>query len=331
MSFMSVEVTRLCGPVSGPVELGYLTLVLGRTMVPRHDVEYRFAERTVMKQPGDQPWLKPEATGTFGKPPAHAPHETAKPLSPELLAQQLAKATEHEVLLPLPSPPGVKPKQLPFPSPIPEGVSLKPALAAAVKDAEQGPAQGAASPPVAPPSAEQGPGGEVQVPSLGPGGGIEPSVPDIALALPVPAPPLPHQKAASDTDTPSAGQPHPIADPGKVITGGWETPTGSQYFALNGDELRILVTDLMARLVEAMGGDLRFSVALTYPQVRATVTLQIDGVSPDAGVNDVAFTLQATAADTEETPADYHRDQTGQVKPYKRQVGKLGTRPILVD
>jgi hypothetical protein len=288
------------------------------------------------------PDKKQDATGSFGAPPAHAPKEVTQPLSPELLAKQAAIAAQNEVLLPLPSPPGGG-KPMPFPSPIPEGVSLKPSAAA----------------PAPAPAPAVVPGGEVQGPSLpkadevlGPGGGQTGTVP-LPISAPgdgpspgpaippggvaavesvtPPAPHAPHQPAASDTDSPSKGQPTPITDPGKVITGGWGTPTGSQYFALNGDELRVLVEDLMTRLRTEMQADLRFSLALTYPQVRATVTVTIDGVSPDAGVNDVRFELVARAADTQDTPPDYHRDQTGLVKPYKRQVGKQGARPILAD
>lgn len=91
------------------------------------------------------------------------------------------------------------------------------------------------------------------------------------------APIQPHQKAASNTDSPSRGLPTPITDPGKKITGGFGELTDGQYHPLNGQELKALVEALMDTVHGQLQDDLRFSMALTYPRVRARVQIIVEG------------------------------------------------------
>jgi hypothetical protein len=149
----------------------------------------------------------------------------------------------------------------------------------------------------------------------------------------------PKQPAASNTDSPSRGVPKPILDPGKQITGGWgHGAVGpAQYFALDGSELRTLIQTLWRDIEDRMSKDLRFMMAICYPRVMARVTVEVCGATPDAAINDVAFTLEsrildlmAMAVDDHETPADALRDQAGLTKPFKHLV-QTSTGTIMVD
>lgn len=261
-------------------------------------------------------------TGSAGAPPPPgAPHEVSQPLAPETIQAQLALAHQNEQeLQPLKF--AVKP---PVPVAQPPaavgGVSLKPSAAVAdpygfhttiqslvdqLADLETpGSPTSEEGPVLLPPTSEEEAGLSTQSP-----------------------PPLPHHPAGSDTDTPSKGIPKPIHDLGKQITGGWGEPTGGQYFALDGNELRVLIESLMADLKKQMTVDLRFSIALTYPQVRARVLIQIDGADQAAGINDVKFDLiaakvfeaDAVALDDQSTPADALRGAAGLKKPHKHLV-----------
>lgn len=97
------------------------------------------------------------------------------------------------------------------------------------------------------------------------------------------APIQPHQKAASDTDSPSRGIPQPITDPGKIITGGFGELTDGQYHPLNGTELKALVEAMLDDVHQRIQDDLRFSMALTYPRVRARVSIVVEGIAAADG------------------------------------------------
>ncbi len=85
------------------------------------------------------------------------------------------------------------------------------------------------------------------------------------------------QPAASNTDSPSRGVPNAVADPGKRITGGFGESMDQQYFPLDGNELREVILGLMDKLVAQLQNDLRFSMAMVYPRVSATVSVNVVG------------------------------------------------------
>jgi hypothetical protein len=147
------------------------------------------------------------------------------------------------------------------------------------------------------------------------------------------------QPAASDTDTPTRGIPKPITDPGKKITGGWGDDGGfeSQYYALDGNELRALIRSIWKELDHQLDLDLRFGIACCYPRVACRVTIEIGGAAPDASVNDVAFDLDSRVVflsgqkvDDNSTPADQLRIDAGVERPYKRTI-KTATGSYIVD
>lgn len=242
----------------------------------------------------------------FSPPPAHAPHETTQPLDAATIQTQAELAHQHEREL----------------------APLKYALDKAVASAAGAPDGVQTAPPHAAPDAPAGSGHLTEQPPLN-------SHPAIAPA-PVPAP---HQPAASNTDTPSRGLPSPITDPGKRITGGFGEEGGfePQYYALDGTELLALVETLIKSLVTDLHKDLRFGIAICYPQVAARVTIEIGGAHAAATVNDVAFTvesrvlmLSATRMDDTSTPADALRVESGLDRPYKRTI-RTPTGTFLVD
>jgi hypothetical protein len=94
---------------------------------------------------------------------------------------------------------------------------------------------------------------------------------------------LTHFPAASNSDSPSRGQPRLAVAPGKAITGGFGDQASLEYFALTGKELLYLVQTLMDDLNARLVNDLRFSEALTYPQVSARVAIEITGFGRDDG------------------------------------------------
>lgn len=93
------------------------------------------------------------------------------------------------------------------------------------------------------------------------------------------SPPQPHQRAASNTDSPSRGIPTPIPDEGKKITGGFGVLGDggeAQYYPLDGTELRAVVLTLMDDLARRIEDDLRFSIACTYPRAHVRVMIEVD-------------------------------------------------------
>lgn len=178
-------------------------------------------------------------TGSAGAvPPPGAPHEVSQPLTPELVSDQLTRARANErELAPL-----------------------------VFKSADR---------PIVPESREvQAPAGVVAA------GNVQPALqPDGAMTAVVPPAlqeDLSHLPAASNSDSPSRGIPKPILDPGKQITGGFGIGS-PQYFPLDGQELRVLVEELLMKVHQRIQNDLRFSIALVYPRVAARVVVEIEG------------------------------------------------------
>ncbi len=149
--------------------------------------------------------------------------------------------------------------------------------------------------------------------------------------------------AASTSDSPSRGVPTPSGDPGKQITGGWgPTGSGSEYFALNGVELKAIVVVLATRLKESLDGDLRFGLSVVYPQVKVSLRLTVDGRSPEGRDLDLPGTekldlqwdrilsLDAEVEDSEQTPAGKIRDDFHIRGPAKTIV-RAGAARMLVD
>lgn len=106
---------------------------------------------------------------------------------------------------------------------------------------------------------------------------------------------LTHAPAASNTDSPSRGIPRQVVDPGKQPTGGFGDQAAMQYFALNGQELRVLVEALMDDIYKRIQDDLRFNEALTYPQVNVRVAVEVTGF-----VHDADFVVDRILAPTHE-------------------------------
>lgn len=108
----------------------------------------------------------------------------------------------------------------------------------------------------------------------------------------------PWQPAASNTDSPSRGLPRNTSlDPGKQITGGFGDVTDAQYFPLDGTELRELINALMDQVHQRMQDDLRFTIAICYPRVRARVEVIVE-----AFVEDQGFTIPRVMVPHDKTP-----------------------------
>lgn len=248
--------------------------------------------------------------GQFEQPPDHAPREVSQPLSPELIQQQLDRAAANEQVLPPFNPPQRGP--VPAAQPIPPSqasvrtVSRRPAVdavqvetvdpgAQAIADQVTETAAGAAPAAVLtpPPRTSLGASASVLVPAN--------QDPVRADGQPQPelSPVLPHMRAASNTDSPSRGQPTFDPDPGKRITGGFGEPSEGQYFPLDGAELKAVVENLLAELHTRIQDDLRFSIALTYPRIRVHVDIVVEAYAADGG-----FKVQKFAAPHEKTPIE---------------------------
>lgn len=107
----------------------------------------------------------------------------------------------------------------------------------------------------------------------------------------------PWQPAASNTDSPSRGMPRGVSDPGKQITGGFGDVTDAQYFPLDGTELREMIYALMDQIHARLQDDLRFTMAICYPRVRARVEVIVEAFVADQG-----FTIPRVAVPHDKTP-----------------------------
>lgn len=255
--------------------------------------------------------VKPEyvPAGAAGglTPPAGAPREVAQPLTDEAVAQMVERAAANEqALQPLAftsSPVPVRPLITHEPPPVSEVDALTGGTARRIRQVKRDRSHA---------EAEQQTLGRVSSAERV----REPTVSDISAgAVDAPkgdpnlVPPLlPHQKAGSNTDSPSRGVPHDIATPGKRITGGFGEAADAQYLPLNGMELRELVNDLLDRLHARIQDDLRFSMAVCYPRVAVRVELIVDAFPEDAG-----FTIPVTSPPHEKTPLEIARAHADEV------------------
>ncbi len=104
--------------------------------------------------------------------------------------------------------------------------------------------------------------------------------------------------AASDSESPSRGilpdlVPKRLDKFEGIDRGGFGDMGEAQYFPLTGDELRDLVMALFDDIAARIRNDLRFSMALTYPRVRAVVEVRIEGAAED---KDGGFTIEKVKA-----------------------------------
>ncbi len=255
--------------------------------------------------------------GEFSGPPDGAPHEVAADLSPDLIAQQLARAQANEkVLAPFDPPKG--------PTPPPAAIVLTDA-------------------PPAPQAREVSPASDLNAAAR-------------ALSEARAARQAGNtQPAASDSDSPSRGIPKPVFDEGKKITGGFGHVGEAQYYPINGDELHEIVKGMVDSMLKRIANDLRFSMAITYPRLICDLTLTFKGWAADveeqvkvvktheqtpaeiAGQfgQAVVFVVQETKSEFDQDgepldPPDRMRDGAGLPKPQKQLVG-VGTGRMLVD
>lgn len=121
-----------------------------------------------------------------------------------------------------------------------------------------------------------------------------------------PQPPR-YQPAASDSDSPARGVPKPIDDEGKRITGGFGDPIEAQYIPLSGDELAAVVGRQLDEIKARLEDDLRFSMAVTYPRVRARVIVQVEAYA-QAG-----FEIVKLAPEHTKTPLQLARERADEV------------------
>jgi hypothetical protein len=123
---------------------------------------------------------------------------------------------------------------------------------------------------------------------------------------------LTHFPAASNSDSPSRGQPRIPVAAGKAITGGFGDQAALEYFALTGKELLYLVQTLMDDLNARLVNDLRFSEALTYPQVSARVVVEVTGFGRDDGFL-IDKVLPAAHEARTKTPTAIAREQADEI------------------
>jgi hypothetical protein len=167
--------------------------------------------------------------------------------------------------------------------------------------------------------------------------------------------------AASNSDSPATGEPRRTTGSGLPIDGGWTGAASMQYFALNGDELRVIAQGLLADLSQRLTNDLRFSMALTYPRIAVRVVLEVEAfanddqsfaiekILPTASdpatktpreiarlvADEVCFVLIAERTEVDQdgqsiTPPDQLRDEFALDRPRKQQIG-TGINKQFVD
>lgn len=256
-------------------------------------------------------------TGGMTAPPADAPREVSQPLTPEAIAEMSAKARTNERTL----------------APLTFDVD----------------------PTAVPPETETV--GEVEAPLpvvAAPMGPVVPSKYVEAVSKQ-------DYPAASNTESPTRGAPGTVPVPSARKTaplqpvGGFGEPE-NEYFPLDGRELKTVLEQLMDELHARLQNDLRFSIAVTYPRVRAKVQIVIEGEADDQGftidrvmppyektplaeaqrrgdsvVFVVAQVMQEFTEDGQvDTPPDGMRDKLGIPKPRKHRV-QTGAGSSLVD
>lgn len=210
-----------------------------------------------------------DVTGMAGAvPPPHAPHETTRPLSQDLIHTQLAAASANE----RPLPPFDPPQRPPSAQAVPQAPPSTSPTSVESLSADFFGDVGPAAPSIVLTDADQVP---VAVPAM-------PVTMPSALTMPyVPPVDEPYRPAASNTDTPSRGIPRMVDDPGKVITGGFGEALDAQYFPLDGTELRELVLSKMDLIADRLRNDLRFSIAACYPRATVRVKIEVEAYGLD--------------------------------------------------
>ena len=136
---------------------------------------------------------------------------------------------------------------------------------------------------------------------------VEESTPPPSFSAPA-APAEAYQPAASNTDSPSRGVPQPIADANKQISGGFGDVLEAQYFPLDGSELKALIEALLDDCYVRIQHDLRFSMAATYPRVRARVEVIVEGWAEDQ-----SQAIVVHAKPHERTPIDVARAKADEI------------------
>lgn len=234
---------------------------------------------------------KSEITGGGAVPPADAPVETAQPIQADALAHMQERARQNEKTLP------------PFnPKPM-GGQGGAPSASHAAAAAASPSASSTGSDPalIADFFGSDAPVAAVEAPRVQPTAAIPPmNLADQALVDQVEdmLPPLTDEDrqrmpAASNTDSPTRGRLPDLTPPTGdkyegISRGGFSDLADAQYFPLDGSELKELVRALMDDLNARIENDLRFSLALWYPRVRAVVEIRIEGHADDA---DMGFTI----------------------------------------
>lgn len=273
--------------------------------------------------------------GTFGAAPVGAPHEVAQPLTDATLSAQLEQARRNEREL------------APF--------NPTPAMAINARNAERGTMDGSIVGAAAAGAEEPFRGDEPETRESS-SQNLNAAAKALSEARRARESGEAHQPAASNTDSPSRGIPRDIADPGKVITGGFGPQGEAQYYAINGYELQEIVRSLLDQLADRITNDLRFSMALTYPRLTARLKLEIEGWATDAGFvvehvktpekqtpvefagqfgDQVVFVLTETKREFDdqgqpENPPDRMREELGMPIPRKQMVQAGGQR-LMVD
>ena len=277
---------------------------------------------------------QPKVTGNFMEAPPNAPREVSQPLTAEALQAMQDAAAAHERELPPFNPPAVQ-RQAADAAALATGqpVPVRPEEAKLHRPNRPAPA----TTPVE------------TIDRVADAGTVSQRLAAVLTPRPERDPNEPFQPAASNTDSPSRGIPQPILDPGKRITGGFGVPGvgATQYFPLDGYELRQLVERLCDRLKSRVADDLRFMRAMTYPRafVRLDLTVECWGAAlqhHDIPVveaphdktpieiareyaDEVLFVLREQRrefddAGTPETPANAIREEISAPIPYKQPI-----------
>lgn len=270
-----------------------------------------------------------------------APVEYAAPLAPDLIAQQLERATRNERALPplVFNDAGVPPATTaPAAQPgigAPGGGKTAwqhggpPAATGNVMPAARSATQGAHGRPGVNIAAKAvpvlvGPDGQpVTSEPVAATPAVTDSAPDTPEAAPPPAirprvegkfadvarakldeRPRLARPAESNSMDPARGVPRGTLDPGKQVTGGFGDAAQAQYFPLDGTELRELVLAMFDKLVADLQNDLRFSIAAVYPRVAVQLELKVEGF-----VEDIGFGITRVLPPHRKTPVEIARER----------------------
>ncbi len=255
---------------------------------------------------------KSEITASVGAiPPPDAPVETAMPLTAEALAVHRAAAAANERPLkpfaPSPRPVGPPPAALSpkmvTPTAVPPVATQNPELATLIEDVF-----GAVPDPApAPPELVANEQADVdQLVDVFPGVDELPPLTDEDRA---------RMPAASNSDGPARGILLNLTPPPeKEITGGFGDLGDAQYFPMTGSEILELSKALIDDLVARIENDLRFSMALTYPRVRVTASLLIEGHAEDGDAGfEVTKIHQPKSGEAGSTPVEVARQHGDEI------------------